>query len=227
NTRSEAVRNATENLLLRVSKQVPDEAQRTSILIAGLSTAPLETRASILKALGAMGGVALSAVRAELNSADPKMQDLAIRALTNTPDAQAMPDLLQIAASSANPVHRTLALRGYLRLAEGVVSGRGGKPDLGGYAQALKIATGTDDKKSVLAGLSRIHDAASLALIVPLLGEDGVRNEAALAALGIARNIRDKSPQEARSALERIVATSKDEEVLKQANDLMKVIPSS
>lgn len=227
NTKSEAVRNAAENLVLRVSKQMPNEAERTGMLVAGLATAPIETKASLLKVLGAMGGtVALGAVRAELKSNDPKLQDFAVRALANAPDVEAMKDLLEIAGSSANQTHRILSLRGYLRLAEAVVSKQGDKPDLSVYEQALKIATGADEKKSVISGLARVNASGTLTMLTPMLDDEAVRNEAALAAIGIARNLREKNPQEVKTILEKVVVVSKDGETLKQANEILKAIPA-
>lgn len=227
NTKSDAVRNVAETLLLRVSRQVPSEAERTGMLISGLNAAPMQSKASLLKVLGSLGGgAALGEVRAQVKSNDPEMRDLAIRALANTPDAEAMKDLLEIAATSPNPVHRTLSLRGYLRLAEAVISRQGDKPDLSLYEQAIKIATGADEKKSVISGLSRVNAPSALAMLAPMLEEEAVRNEAALATIGIARNIREKNPQQAQAALQNVVAISKDEEILKQANEILKAIPA-
>ncbi len=219
-------RGVAENLVTRLAKLVPSEADRTAALVAALPAAPFENRVSILKVLGAQGGgAALNALRADVNNADAKIQDAAIRALAVTPDAGAMKDLLGLAANGPGKVHQILSLRGYLRLAEGRVQGGANAVEL--YEPALKIATEAQERRTIISGLSKTNTPQSLALITPLLDDENVRNEAALAAIGIARSIAGKNPVEARAALDKIVATSKDENTLKQANEALKAIPAA
>ena len=220
-TQNNALRGPAENLVIRVARLVPGEAERTGALIAGLNGAPVETRISVLKVLGALGGAAaLGALRADLSNADTKIQDATMRALATTPDPDAMKDLLEIARNAPGKVHQVLALRGYLKLAETAAQQRGARPEEI-YEPALKVATEPQEKKTIISGLSRFNIPGALALITPLLDDEAVRGEAALAALGIARTIAAKNPQEARAALEKIVAVVKDENVLKQANEVL------
>jgi len=225
-TKNDAVRGAAENLVVRLARQVPTEGDRTAPLLAGVVGAPVETKISLLKVLGAMGGTAaLNAVRAELKSDDPKVQDATVRALAATPDAAALNDLLDIAKSSQNKVHRVLALRGYLRLVD-ASAGRAGA-DLKLYEPVIPLATDASEKKTLISGLGRINSPEALAVVAPMLDDEAVRNEAASAVIGMARGISGKNPREARTALEKVVALVKDEAIVKQANDVLKGIPAS
>ena len=225
-TKNDAVRGAAENLVVRLARQVPTEGDRTAPLLAGVVGAPVETKISLLKVLGAMGGTAaLNAVRAELKSDDPKVQDATVRALAATPDAAALNDLLDIAKSSQNKVHRVLALRGYLRLVD-ASAGRAGA-DLKLYEPVIPLATDASEKKTLISGLGRINSPEALAVVAPMLDDEAVRNEAASAVIGMARGISGKNPREARTALEKVVALVKDEAIVKQANDVSKGIPAS
>ena len=54
-----------------------------------------------------------------------------------------------------------------------------------------------------------------------MLDDEAVRNEAASAIISIAKNLKDKSPGEARAALEKVTGVVKDENILKQANEVL------
>lgn len=221
--KNNGLRGTSENLVVRLAKLVPSEADRTGALVAALPAAPFETRVSILKVLGAQGGgAALNALRADTQNADPKIQDAAVRALAATPDVGAMKDLLGIATNGPGKVQQILALRGYLRLAEGRVQSGANAVEI--YEPALKIATEAQEKKTIISGLSKSNTPQTLALIAPLLDDENVRGEAALAAVGIARGIAAKNPVEAKAALDKIIAVSKDDATLKAANEALKSV---
>lgn len=219
-------RGGAENMVSRLAKQIPIEADRTAPLLAGLAGATVDTRISLLKVLAGLGGTAaLDAVRTDVQNADPKIQEAAIRALSNSPDPGAMPALLDIAGNNARPVLRVLSLRGYLRLAEAQTKDVGAKA-VEIYAPAVKLASEAQEKKTIISGLSKINSPEALTLIVPWLDDENVRGEAALAALGIAKNISGKNPQEVRPVLEKIVAVVKDDALVQQANETLQKLPA-
>lgn len=228
--KNNGARGVAENLVTRVAKALPDENARTAPLIAALSTAPLETRASVFKVLAALGGgAALQALRVSTQNPDEKVQDAAIRALANIQDNNALPDLLLLAQNAPSKAQQILSLRGYLRLAESVAQnnkGNGAKvAEL--YAPAIKIAGEAQEKRSIIAGLSKINTPETLALIVPFLDDENTRNEAAQAAINMVREFKGANRKEARVALEKVSATVKDENLLKQSNELLQQLPAS
>lgn len=227
-TKSGGVRSAAEDLVLRVSKKVPTEGDRTSALIAGLNGGPLDAKTSILKVLGSIGGTqALNTVRSSLKDPDAQVQDAALRALSNAPDTEVMPDLLEIAKSDTNKVHQVLALRGYLRLADTLARRPNASPKLETYEPVIKLATEPQEKKTIISGLTRINTPESLALVASMLDDESVRNEAAQAAISIAKSIAGKNPKEAKAALDKVTATVKDDNIVKQANEVLKGIKTA
>jgi HEAT repeat protein len=223
-TRDNGVRGAAEGLVVRLARLVPDENQRTDTLMAGMTGASPDTRISLLKVFGALGGGAsLSALRADLQHVDPKVQDAAIRALASSPDTDAMKDLLELARNTPGKAHQVLSLRGYLRLAE-TASQRTDAKFEEIYEPAVKVATEAQEKKTIISGLARFNSPGALAMLAPYLDDEAVRGEAALAALGIARSVAGKNPVEAKASLDKIVAVVKDEGIVNQANELLKNI---
>jgi HEAT repeat protein len=223
-------RGAAENLVLRIARELNNETERTGALITAVNAANPETRVSLLKVLASLGGTeALAAVRTNLKNPDAKIQDAAIRALAGTPDRGAMPDLLDLAQNAPTKAQQILALRGYLRLAEGAAQDNktNGAKVAELYTPAIKFAGETQEKRSIIAGLSKINTPETLVLITPFLDDENTRGEAAQAVINIVREFKGANPRESRTALDRIAATVKDENLFKQSNELLQKLPAN
>ena len=223
-------RGAAENLVLRIARELNNETERTGALITAVNAANPETRVSLLKVLASLGGTeALAAVRTNLKNPDAKIQDAAIRALAGTPDRGAMPDLLDLAQNAPTKAQQILALRGYLRLAEGVAQDNktNGARVAELYTPAIKFASETQEKRSIIGGLAKINTPETLALIMPFLDDENTRGEAAQAIINMVREFKGANRKESRTALDRIAATVKDDNLLKQSNELLQQLPAN
>jgi len=141
----------------------------------------------------------------------------AVRALHQWPDSAAAPDLLEVIKTTKNPIHRVLAFRGYVNMANLVASRSGGEADEM-YAHALRLAKSPDEKRSVLGGLGAARSLKALKLAQALLGDPQVRAEAQVAVVQVAANCRQLAPAEARDALEEIIASTKNKALARQAS---------
>jgi len=126
------------------------------------------------------GADAARAVRGDLKHADEAVRDAAVRALAGWPDASAAPDLLELAQSADNPLHRALALRNLVRLI-GLPSDRSQAETVGMYEQTFAAATSADEKKLVLAGVSEIAHPDALAIARRCAEDPTLKAEADLA----------------------------------------------
>jgi hypothetical protein len=178
------------------------------------------TKIALIGALSRIGGEkALAAVRVAMKDADAAVQDAAIRATTDWPDAAATDDMLAI-AKSENQKNKVLALRGLLRVT--AAANRPAGDTLKLYKQMMDACTRPEDRKIVLAGLGDVKDAAALNMAMSYVADDALRSEAAAAAIKIARNINPRRDP-ARSALQKIMADNAVSESLrKQAQDALK-----
>lgn len=141
-----------------------------------------EVRASLVRVVGRIADPSsLPQLRELVASAKAEpVKDAAVKALSDWPTADALDDLRQIASTSENNTHKTLALRGFLRLLR-QGSDRPVEETLNLYEEASKLAASADDKRLVLAGLAEIGDARALALVEPYLADEEVKAEAAQA----------------------------------------------
>jgi HEAT repeat protein len=112
------VRDESERTLVLVSQKIRDPSnQAEPVLNALLSVRDIEARSSLLEVAGRIGDTnALPVLRNELKSENPEIQKAAIYALSAWPDASPIHDLLHVAKTSPNEIHRILALRGYIDL---------------------------------------------------------------------------------------------------------------
>ena len=182
---SKAASEAAEKAVLAVGGRMATLADRVGPVLAALKSSPADAKPALLRVVGSFGGAeALQAVRANASSADAGVRDAAARALANWADESAADDLLAIVKSSESGTHRVLALRGYLRLAAGA---KEEATRLKMLAQVGPIATTTDSRKMLLAGLADVPDPAALDMALALVGDKEVEAEASAAATRIAR----------------------------------------
>ena len=214
---STSEQSALEKALSAAARRLSDLEARAEPIVAGLGRAKPDVKARLLSALGKLGGEkALAGVRGQLGAREADVATAAVRALSDWPDAAPAADLLRIIKTATNKVHKVLAFRGYMRMAN-LVAERSSSEGMAMYRQALGQATTVDEKKSVLGGLSSARTIEALELVKPLLAEDAVRAEAESAMVQIAGNCRDTAPTEARAALKKLLASSQNAGLRKQA----------
>ena len=155
-------------------------------VMKALSGASGDKRAVLLKVLSGIGGAdALQLVVKDTASDDKAVKEAAVRALAAWPEIGAAKPLLALIGKTDNKTHRTLALRGYVRLIS-VPSNRGAAETVKLFAAAMDAAPGEAEKKLVLGGLSGIRTVEAMALAMKYVDDPKLREEAAMAAVRIA-----------------------------------------
>jgi HEAT repeat protein len=213
---------AVEKVLGAVCGRAADKDATADLAARAMPGADAATRAALVRTLARVGGgKALATVRAAVKAPEADIQDAAIRALAAWPDGGAAPDLLDLAKTAAKPAHQVLALRGYVRLA-GVPPERAVGEKLKMYEDALAAAKRPDDKRMVLGALSDLKSPKALAMALPLMADDSLREEAAAAAVKIAKNLPGGPNAEIKAAMEKVLAASKNDGTRKAAEDIIK-----
>ena len=199
-----------EQAIALVARRIADPAARADAVLAALAKAkdkPL--RCSLIRALGGIGGAkAYAAVAKAAGDDDGEVEDAAVRALAGWPDAHAAPALLVIVKATKNRTQRILALRGYVRLL-GMDAGASPEQAVRKYAEAMMLAKRADEKKLVLSGLAGVGHADAMAAVLPHLDDTAVRDEAALAAVSIARATMGSNRAPVRTAMAKVIAAAK------------------
>jgi HEAT repeat protein len=213
--------------LVFAAHQCSAEQQASENIVAKLSDIQSSDKRSVLlQTLGELGdSSALPVLRKSLSDADENIRYAAITALSKWPDAKPMPDLLKVAQTSENNVHRILALRGYINL---TAASEQLAPDqkLQCCKTAMSIATDDAEKKKILAVASSVRSADSLSFAASHLSVPTLKEEAALATLTIAREIYPQNRQPAAAALKQVLAAQVSENLRKQVQEVVDEIES-
>ena len=261
---SASIRSEAEKTVAAVAHKIEDRRRRLgsgpglrpgrqaeAVLAALPEVADTQKRCSLLSVLGRIGDdSALPAIRKALSSGNAKEQDAAIRALSDWPNSKPLNDLLKIAKTSDNQIHRILALRGFVRLLgltldtrpktqdqslESVVLSLESTVML--YQQAMDLAPSLPEKRMVLSGLSYVKSLAALEMAASYLQDETLLPEAEMAVVKIAEGIFESHPQPAEGGLDpvqgfalakdilnKIIQTTKNDLLRQQAQKIVKQI---
>jgi HEAT repeat protein len=215
-------RPAAEKTLGAVCSRAANKEAAADLVIKAMSGVGAPTRAALIRVLGTIGGEkALAEVRASAKDAEVDIQDAAIRAMADWPDAAVAPDLLEIARTNPRPAHQVLALRGYVRLAN-VPAGRPVAEKLKMYQEAMAVARRPDEKKLVLGAMGDLKSPEALKRVLPLLADENLKEEASAAAVKIAKALNGNPKPAIRDAMEKVLAASKNAGTRKDAEDVLK-----
>lgn len=224
---SEVDRREAEKTVAAVAHKIGEKGRRAEVVLAALpSVKEVPNRCSLLRVLGKIGDdSAVPMLRTLLMDKDDKVKDAAIRALSDWPTAEPMADLLKVAKSSDNKIHRVLALRGYVRLI-GLESGRPAKETIGMYKQAMDLASSASEKKMVLSGLANVKSLAALemAFIFRCLRDKDFQQEAEVAVIKIAEGTQGSHPQQTKAILQKVIQISKIDSLRQRAQEIINQI---
>ncbi len=202
-------RATAEKAVVAACRRVEDKEAATAPVLAALPGANAPVRCALLRVLAKVPSAkGLEALRAAAKDADAAVKDMAIRGLSDWPDAAPMPDLIAIARTAEGQVHKVLALRGFIRMAA-LPSERPAEQAAKLFADAMTLAASPDDKKLVLAALANVNHQAALDLAVGCLADPNLEVEAATAVVQIARNVRKANRDAAKAALQKVVEVCK------------------
>lgn len=170
----------------------------TPRLAALMPRAEAPQKCALVRILGTVGGAdALKAVRAAAGDADRDVHAAAVRVLCGWQTADALPDVLALAQKAADPTEKALGLRAYLGWA-----GNDQVPQADRLAmcrQAADLVQKPDEKKRLLAALTKAPAPEALALAMPHVADAATRDEACAAAVSIAEQLL-KGPDAAKVA---------------------------
>jgi HEAT repeat protein len=226
NMQDDNSRRDAERAVVAVSRKITDEQKRADAVLAALKAeqhAPV--RCSLFRVLGGIANAqALEALTGALKDQDSAVQDAAVRALTAWPDAAASDVLLDIYGRTRNKIHRLLALRGFARMMAMPAGNRPAEKTLEMCRKAAARAQGAEEQKLVLSALANIAAPEALKMVEPLMQNEAVRAEAAMACIKIARAISETHPDRARAAMDNVLAVVQDEDLRKQAEEIIRKI---
>lgn len=220
--KSDADRSEAEKMVAAVAHKIEEKGRQATAVLAVLPNVK-ETagRASLLRTLGRIGdSSSLPTLQAALTNREPEIQDAAIRALSDWPTPGPVPDLVKVAQTSDNKVHKVLALRGFVRLL-GLDSRRPAEETIDLYKKAMDLAGDAAEKKRVLSGLAAAKSVAALTLSAQYLDDVTLHLEAESAAVQIARATAGSDPQRTKEVLQKVIQGTKNDALREQAQQIL------
>ena len=164
-----------------VAGKSPQLVGRARAILTALSqTEDVPQRCSLFRVLGKIGDdSSLPVLRKGLAESNPDFKDAAVRALAEWPTPTPREDLLQVARTTKNTVHKVLALRAYIQMV-GMEPYRSPRMAVRSLQEVLDLAR-AEEKKLILGTLPAFAGPEALALAESLLKEKEVEAEAKLA----------------------------------------------
>jgi HEAT repeat protein len=216
-------RGEMEKTVVAVARKIPADKNPAEKVLAALSAAKdMDAKSSLMSVAGKIGDpAALPVLREALADKDDKIKDAGVRALSEWPTAAPAADLLKVAKESTNEVHKTLALRGYVRLT-GLESDRPAEETIKMYKEAMSLAANAADKKMVLSGLGNTKGLGALQMAGGYLEDTELKQEAEAAVVKIAETTMRSNPQETKELLQKVVDGTTSDFVKEQAQRLLR-----
>ncbi len=223
--KSDSDRTEVEKTLAAVAHKIEDKTRQAAAVLAVLpNVKDGSDRASLLRTLGRIGdSSALPTLRTALSAREADLQDAAIRALSDWPTAEPVPDLLKVAQTAENARYKTLALRGFVRLL-GLESGRSADETIDLYKKAMELAGDAQEKKRVLSGLASARSVAAMNMAAQYLDDLPLHLEAESATVQIAQSVYGADPARAKEVLAKVIAATKQDAVRQQAQEILNQI---
>ncbi len=195
--------------------------QAQAVLKALPEVEKAESRCALLGALGKIGdSTALPVLTAALKEKNPDIQTAAIRSLAEWPTPEPLPELLKVAETADNNLHKILALRGFVRLL-GLESKRPAEKTVEMYKKAMSLAPNAVEKRRVLSGLAKTKSREALEMAAEYLDDPNLSREAEYAVVKIAEGIASDYPELAKNTLKKIIEQTKNDILCKQAQEIL------
>ena len=215
---------AGEAALVAIGERQADPAICADPVLPGLAKAKGAAQLALLRVLGTMGGSgALDAVRAAAASSDEAVRETAWQTLCDWPTADALADLAQMTKATADPKLKRLAVRGQLRLIP--LQSVAAAQQVAQIEGLLPTIEQVKEQPLALSTLGRLHGAESLALVLPFLSREGLKEEAGVAAVAIAETIVGSHPAEVAEAMKQI--RTNNEQLAERVRRVLAKVPAS
>jgi HEAT repeat protein len=211
-----------EKALAAVTKRLQYDQSFLDQLVANLnSSSDVKVKCSLLRLLSGIGQPStLPVLRQALQDKSQQVQEMAIRGLSTWPNAVPAEDLLLVSAKSKEPLHRILAMQGYLNIisADSTVSETA---KVARFVKAVQSAQRDQEKKLAFSHLARLANMGVLDQVAPYLQDAAVCDEAAMAMISVSKKSWAREQAAVRTAMQAVNNSKCSATVKAQAQDVL------
>jgi len=240
--KSDGARTAGITALKAVLAKAPDKEAAGKIVVEQMNKAQGQTRLVLLSSLTSVGGAtALQAVTDAARSSEEAVRDAGVRTLSEWPDYEAVPALIDVASNAQTPLNfYVLTVRGALRLIAlqqptmGQRMGPPTGPRMGPPMDPAQVesravlcvkildqARRIEEKRQAVATLATLPCERSVNRLLELVKDESLKNEAALAAVNLAGAMLRTNRQAARELAKKILDMNVSADINNRANAVL------
>ena len=213
-------RDEAERSLVTVCTQSPGKEKAAAMLLEQFKAADDATKETLLTVLARVGGDgALAIVDGLIADANAGKRKLGLTALAKWPDATVSQRLLDLLGKSQDPTERELLLGTLIRIAPLPDNKLNDKQKLELLEKTMSLCKRDEDRRRVLERANAIRTIETLRFVAPYLDDPNLAEPACLSVVELAhhRNIRDANKDEFTKALDKVLGTTKNEELIERA----------
>jgi hypothetical protein len=209
---------AIEKSIGAAAVQQQDRAQCGTKLIRAYEQAEGESKYALLRALGSVGGEEVRVLMSQtISSQDAALKDAAIRGLSNWNSLEVADKILEIAGTAESEAHSVIAMRGYIRLANGLT-------DAEACVKMARNVVALSDRKSdllsVISCVKKHKERPVMLFLAELVEQDAVFAETTLALCDVTSSWKLK--KESVPILKQIKNMTTDKKLLSELNRRIK-----
>lgn len=219
-----AARESLERNIMFACQRIEEAHRQAEPLLAAMARATKEERLVLLSPLGRVGGPgALKVVESAIAWRTAEVREAGVRALCNWPDASVAPQLLKLAKTADDRGQRVRAVRALLRVSV-LPDERSDAQRLALLRQSLALAERDDETRLALDRARAVRTVESLRFVVPYLRDPKFAETACTTVVELAhhRDLRAAHEAEFDKALDAVIATSKNAQLVARAEKYKK-----
>lgn len=213
-------RDEAERALVTVCTQNRGKERAATVLLAQFQAADDSAQETLLTVLGRVGGGgAIAIVDGLIADANTAKRRLGLMALTKWPDATVSQRLLDLLGTSQDPAERDQLLGALIRIAPLPDNKLDDRKKLELMQKTMSLCRRDEDRRRVLERANAIRTIETLRFVVPYLDDPNLAEPACLSVVELAhhRNLRDANKDEFTKALDKVLGTTKNEELVERA----------
>lgn len=215
-----ADRRDAERALVTVCTKNHGHEEAAKIFLEAFKKAPEVEQESLLPALGGVGGAGAMAIVDELiASPDAAKRKFGLSALSRWPDATVSSRLMNLVGKAQDPAERGLLLGALIRIAPLPDNklNDGQKLDL--VKKTMELCQTDEDRARLIERVNAIRTIEAFRFILPYLDQPSLAEPACKSVVELAhhRQLRDANKDEFIKALDRVIITTKNQELAERA----------
>ncbi|MEI8370395.1 MAG: HEAT repeat domain-containing protein [Planctomycetia bacterium] len=218
--RTDAERSEADRAIVQVCKEHRSKDLAAAALLDRFRAADRAAREVLLPTLARVGGPAvLEIVDGLIASPDAEDRKLGLAALARWPDATVKDRLLHLVAQASTAEEREMLLGGLIRIAPLPNNSLDSAEKLALVEQTMALCRRDQDRGRLLERASAIRTVETLRFVLPYVNQPALAESACLSIVELAhqRKLRDGNKDEFMVALDKVLATTKNEEIADRA----------